>query len=104
MVPLTAQAQADLILLNGKIFTSDPSRPHAAAIAVRGDRIQAVGNNDDLRKLADGKTRIIDLGGRTVVPGFNDAHAHFGPTFQGLDLEFKTQEPGWAEIQAAIEK
>lgn len=104
MMRLAAQAPADLILLNGKIFTSDPSRPSVAALAIRGTRIQATGDNDEIRKLAGETTRIIDLGGRTVVAGFNDAHAHFGPTFQGIDLEFKTQEPSWAETQAAIEK
>src|SRR5687767_11253290 len=83
IAPLAAQAPADLILLNGKIFTSDPSRPSVAALAIRGDRIQATGDTDEIRKLAGPNTRIIDLGGRTVVPGFNDAHAHFGPTFQG---------------------
>ena len=101
---LSAQAPADLILLNGKIFTSDPSRLNVAALAIRDSRIQATGESDEIRKLAGPNTRIIDLGQRTVVPGFNDAHAHFGPMFQGIDLEFKTYEPSWAETQAAIEK
>jgi predicted amidohydrolase YtcJ len=103
-MPLAAQVPADLILLNGKIFTSDPSRPTVSALAIRGSRIEATGSDDEIRKLARETTKIVDLGGRTVVPGFNDAHAHFGPTFQGIDLEFKTQEPSWAETRAAIEK
>ena len=104
ILPLAAQPRADLIFLNGKIFTSDPSRSNATALAIRGGLIQAVGDDNVVRKLAGQNTRIIDLGGRTVVPGFNDAHAHFGPMFQGIDLEFNTHEPTWAQTQAAIEK
>ncbi len=102
MMSLAAQVPADLILLNGSIFTSEPGKPNAEAIAIRGERIQAVGSNEEIRKHSGKKTKIIDLGKRTVVPGFNDAHAHFGPTFQGIDLEFKTQEPSWDDTSAGI--
>ena len=70
--PLAAQAPADLILLNGRIFTSDPSMQYANAVAIRGERIQAVGDNEAIRRLAGPETRVVDLAGRTVVPGFND--------------------------------
>ena len=99
---LAAQEPAELILINGKVFTSDLANPYADAVAIRGDRILALGTSAEVRKLAAPATRIIDLGGRTVVPGFNDAHAHFGPTFQGFDLQFKSQEPTWGEASAAI--
>jgi predicted amidohydrolase YtcJ len=101
--PLGAQAKADLVLINGRIFTSDPLQPTAAAIAIRGTRILAVGSNKEIRKLASTKTRIVDLKGATVVPGFNDAHAHFAPIFGGVDLEFDTHEPTWPQTLATIE-
>ncbi|HVS33097.1 MAG TPA: amidohydrolase [Thermoanaerobaculia bacterium] len=66
----------DLILVNGKVFTADEARPWAAAVAIRGDRITAVGDNEDVRALAGPGTRIIDAAGRTIVPGINDAHVH----------------------------
>jgi predicted amidohydrolase YtcJ len=68
----------DLVLLGGKVFTADPARPWAQAIAIRGERIIAVGSDADVAELAAGGTRRIELGGRVVVPGFNDAHAHLG--------------------------
>jgi predicted amidohydrolase YtcJ len=68
---------ADLILLNGKIWTVNDARPAAEAVACRGSHIVAVGTNDEVRKLAGPQTRVVDLQGRRVVPGFNDAHVHF---------------------------
>ena len=70
--------QADLILVNGKVFTSDNTKTYAEAIAIRGDRIMAVGSKADVAKLAGSKTKTIDLGGRTVILGINDAHDHVG--------------------------
>ena len=66
----------DLVLVGGRIFTADSARPWAQALAVRGDRVVAVGTSAAVRRLAGPTTRRIDLGGRVVVPGFNDAHAH----------------------------
>lgn len=81
---LAAQDRANamvptVVLLGGKVFTADPARPWSEAIAVRGDRIVAVGSTADIARLAGPDTRRIALGGRTVVPGFDDAHAHAGP-------------------------
>lgn len=97
------QAPADLILLNGKVFTADPARPSAEAVAIRGGRIIAVGTSAEMEKLAGATTRRVDLLERTVVPGFNDAHFHFGPDPQGFHLQFKTMEPSWEETVGAIE-
>lgn len=74
-----AAAPPDTVLLNGKIFTSDAGRPWVQALAIRGGRIVAVGDSAGIAAQAGTATRRIDLGGRTVVPGFNDAHAHIGP-------------------------
>jgi len=97
-------APADLILVNGRVFTADADRPHAEALAIRGERIVAVGTSAEIEALAGGKTRRIDLQQRVVTPGFNDAHVHFAPDPKGLTLGFETNEPSWSETRAAIEK
>jgi predicted amidohydrolase YtcJ len=76
-VVLAQQPSADLILTNGKIITVDDRFSIAQAIAVRGDRIIAVGTTADITKLAGPQTRRVDLRGKSVVPGFIDNHAHF---------------------------
>jgi predicted amidohydrolase YtcJ len=67
---------ADTILVNGKILTVDSQFSTRQAIAIRDGKITAVGNSADIRKLAGPKTRVIDLQGRTVIPGFIDSHIH----------------------------
>jgi hypothetical protein len=71
------QPIADLILTNGKIITVDQTFSIAQAVAVRGDRILAVGTNEAMTRLAGPNTRRIDLRGRSVTPGFIDNHSHF---------------------------
>ena len=73
---LGAQAKADLVLVNGRIYTVDNSRPQASALAVRGGRVLFVGSDAEARVLSNASTRVIDLNGATVVPGIVDAHAH----------------------------
>lgn len=68
---------AELILINGRVWTGKTSQPWAEALASREERIIAVGSNSDIKKLADVKTRIIDLQGRLALPGFIDDHTHF---------------------------
>ncbi|HKF41517.1 MAG TPA: amidohydrolase [Thermoanaerobaculia bacterium] len=75
---------ADLVLVSGRVWTGDPSRPEAQAIAVRGGRIVAVGSDAEVRKLQGPKTRVVDAGGRRVVPGFIDCHTHM--TMGGFNL------------------
>jgi len=71
------QSVPDLILTNGKIVTVDDRFTVAQAVAVKGERVVAVGKNQDIGKLAGAATRKIDLGGKTVIPGLIDNHAHF---------------------------
>ncbi len=71
------QAPADLVLTNGKIITVDGRFTIAQAVAIRGERVLAVGSNQDIGRLAGPATRRIDLRGRSVVPGFIDNHAHY---------------------------
>jgi predicted amidohydrolase YtcJ len=93
----------DLVLLNGKIFTSDATVPHAEALAIRGDRIVAIGGTQKVEALAGPATRRIDLGGRTVIPGINDAHAHLDVEPKGLvELQFKNHSPSWADVTEAV--
>ncbi len=68
---------AAVILTNGKIWTGDPQRPWAEAVATEGNRIAAVGSTVDIAKLAPPAARVINLNGRLAVPGFIDNHVHF---------------------------
>ena len=71
---------ADLVINNAKIVTIDKDNPRAEALAIKGDRIIAVGSVKKISRYVESTTtEIIDAGGRLVLPGFNDAHAHFGP-------------------------
>ncbi len=81
-----AQGAPDLILFNAKVYTVDDAQPAAEAVAIRGDRIMAVGGNAAVRALAGGATRSIDLQGAMVLPGFIDSHTHFG---NGIDWYFQ---------------
>jgi predicted amidohydrolase YtcJ len=67
---------ADLVLVNGKLWTVNSKQPEAEALAVWRDRMIAVGTSADIQKLVGSKTRIIDLKGQRVVPGFYDSHVH----------------------------
>jgi predicted amidohydrolase YtcJ len=72
--------KADMVILNGKIVTIDELNPYAEAIAIKDELIIAVGTSKSVSKHIDeATTKVIDAGGKLVIPGFNDAHAHFGP-------------------------
>jgi predicted amidohydrolase YtcJ len=73
--PLRANP-ADILLLNGRIVTLDDTSEITEALAITGDRIAATGSGDQMRKLVGADTKIIDLGGRTVIPGLIDSHIH----------------------------
>ena len=84
----TARQHADRIFVNGKIWTADDARPQAQALAISGDKIMAVGSNEEVHALATtADTAVIDLQGRLVVPGFQDSHLHFpGQSVNEVDL------------------
>ncbi len=91
---LTPQAEvagmADLIVFNGRIWTGNAQQPEAQAVAVWRDRILRVGTDGEVKALAGPKTRLIDLGGRRLVPGFYDSHLHFlngGLSLARIDLK-----------------
>ena len=103
-VTATSQQTApDLILLNGKIFTSTAAHSYVQGLAIRGDRIVAAGDSNKIRALAGSHTKQIDLDGKTVIPGINDAHNHLSVSASNrIDLEVKSPDPAWPEMKAAI--
>lgn len=104
---LVCHAQPDIILHNGKIFTADRTGLWAEAIAIAGTRISAVGNDADVLKLKGSQTRVIDLEGHVVVPGFNDAHAHLGASPSGREFLLvadPAQPTPWEVVRDSITK
>ncbi|MCW8845669.1 MAG: amidohydrolase [Gammaproteobacteria bacterium] len=73
---IDAASQADLLLTHGAIYTSDQSRSWQQAVAIRGDKIVYVGNNQDAKGYAGPNTRVVNLKGRMVLPGLQDVHIH----------------------------
>ncbi len=71
-----AEPEAEAVYFNGKIVTLDAAGSTAGAVAVQGGKILKVGSVDEIKKLAGSSTRLVDLGGKTVVPGLIDAHCH----------------------------
>lgn len=100
LLPSLAHAQtADLILISDRIWTGDPSHDSAEAIAMRGDRIHAVGDRASIMALRDEHTRVLELTGacRFVAPGFIDNHTHFeraGSLLLGVNLLDVADEVG----------
>jgi len=88
--PLAAQAtSADLVVVNARIYTAEGARPVVEAMAVRDGRVVFTGDAAGARALAGARTRVVDLGGRTVIPGMTDAHAHvagLGSSLQSVNL------------------
>jgi predicted amidohydrolase YtcJ len=94
---------ADLIITGANLITLDPRRPRASAIAVRGDRILAVGDDLEIMALASGTTHPIHLGGKkTVVPGFIDSHIHL--LSYGLHLLFEADLVGSGSIDEVVSR
>src|SRR5215213_8498294 len=75
---------ADTVFLGGSVMTMDPATPTAAAVAVAAGRIAAVGDDRSILELVGPRTRRVDLAGRTLLPGFIDAHCH--PVLAGVEL------------------
>jgi predicted amidohydrolase YtcJ len=79
------ETTADLVLTGGHVHTVDPALPRAEAVAVSGDRIAAVGSARDIAEWIGPRTRVVDLAGRLLVPGFQDAHVH--PVLGGMEMK-----------------
>jgi predicted amidohydrolase YtcJ len=102
LLPAAAEiVMADLVLFNGRVFTVENSLPWAEAIAVRDGKFIAVGADSEIKKLIGSNTQVIDLRGKLVLPGFNDAHLHFasgGLYLLGIDLRPARNEKEFVSI------
>lgn len=94
-------AQADLILTNGKIATMTRDGEFVQALAVKDGRIAATGSNEAVLRLKESSTRVVDLGGRTVIPGLNDSHTHV--IRAGLNYNLETRWDGVRSLGRAME-
>src|SRR4029077_15562791 len=109
-----AGPKADVIFIHGNVYTGIPANAQfssiqrAEAIAVRGDRIQAVGKIADIESLKGPQTQVVDLGGHFVMPGFNDAHMHLADAgLQKLNVNLvgvKTLDEMRERLRAKVER
>jgi len=95
---------ATTILLNGRVYTLNPRQPWAEAVAISGDKILAVGSVKDMASYRDASTRVIDLDGRLVLPGFTDCHIHFMDGSLGLTQVILNGAGTVAEIQKRVKE
>jgi len=97
---------ADLILANANVITMDSSQPGAELVAIKDDKVWLVTDNDALKRVKGVGTRVIDCQGRTLVPGFNDAHCHiFSLVRQLLSLDLSPESVGSiSDIKAAVHR
>jgi predicted amidohydrolase YtcJ len=100
-----AQDSVTLLLVNGKIWTVNPQQKEAEAVALAGNRIVAVGATSEISKLKQPRTQVIDLQGKRVLPGFDDAHVHFysgGASLAGPQLRYSKSEQEFRTTLAAF--
>jgi predicted amidohydrolase YtcJ len=93
---------ADLVLRNGTIVTMDSTTPRAQAIAVTGDRITALGSDAEIQPYVGPSTKVIDLGARLAIPGFNESHGHFTGLGQALSELNLMGVPTWQDIASMV--
>ena len=108
LIPAPQTPRADIIFKNGNIYTANDKAPQAQAIAVKADRIVFVGSNADAQKYVDQNTRVVDLKGNTVLPGFTDSHQHLsgvGQREMTLNLEGTSSlEDFLAKVKARVDQ
>ena len=99
---------ADLVFKNGNVYTANDAAPHAQAIAVKGDRIVFVGSDSAAQQFVGKSTRVVDLHGNTVMPGFVDAHQHLsGVGFREMTLNLEgttSLEDFLAKVKARVDQ
>lgn len=96
--------EADMVLLNGNVVTMERARPTAQAIAIKSDRILAIGSNEAIRNHVGESTQVVNLDGNFTMPGFIEGHAHFvglGESMMMLDL---TKAKNWDDIVEQVEE
>jgi predicted amidohydrolase YtcJ len=100
---ITANAQSpDLILTNGRIFTSDTTKLYVEALAIRNGRIMAAGTSAEINKYKNAGTQIINLEGKLVVPGFNDAHNHLPGALKSTFIDLHGMNPSWQSLEDSL--
>ena len=102
VAPAVGAQTATLVLTNGHVVTVDSANPEAEAVAIAGDRILAVGTNEEVRRHIGPSTRVLDVGGRLVIPGFIEGHGHLlglGDAKRKLDL---TTALTWDEVVSRV--
>src|SRR6185369_6161895 len=106
--PQRAQSTADIVFKNGNVYTANDKAPRAQALAVKADRIIFVGSNAAAQKYVGPNTRVVDLKGSTVLPGFTDAHQHLsgvGQREMTLNLEGTTSLQDFlAKVKARVDQ
>jgi predicted amidohydrolase YtcJ len=101
---MTAEEAADILLLRGRVWTAEANPAWAEAVAVRGGRVVAVGTTSEVESLRGPQTEVIHLGGRLVLPGFDDAHVHLIDGSMSLDRVDLADLPDVPKIQARIKE
>ncbi|MBP4138389.1 amidohydrolase [Flavobacterium geliluteum] len=96
----TSFVSADVIVHNAKIYTQTAAQPQASALAVKGGRIYAVGNDADILALADEKTQVIDAEGKRMIPGLEDSHIH---PLNERNFNYKVRWDGLPTLKRALE-
>src|SRR5688572_31901454 len=108
LIPIPQSTSADIVFKNGNVYTVDSKAERSEAIAVSKDKIVFVGSNADAQKFVGSQTRVVDLKGATVLPGFADAHQHLsgvGQREMTLNLEDTTSlEDFLAKVKARVDQ
>ncbi len=96
MLHVPPTGKADLVIINGKVFTIDKENPVAEAVAIKGEEMSLRSvQQGNIRLITGGTTKVIDAERKTCIPGFNDAHVHFGPLDPDyIELRYTTDPIG----------
>jgi predicted amidohydrolase YtcJ len=103
LVASEAPQPADVIITNARIYTVNPQQKWAEAIAIRGEKIAAIGERKAVEQLRGARTKVIDAGGRLLLPGFADCHIHFMEGSLGLTQVNLNDTKTIAEIQQRVQ-
>ena len=101
---IAQQRTAELVLIGGKIHTVDEARPTAEAIAISKDRILAIGSNESIKPFIGDETRVVDLDGKFVMPGFIEGHGHFVGIGQSKMMLNLNQAKTWNDIVKQVKE
>lgn len=108
LIPVQQAVVADIVFKNGNVYTANDTTARAQAIAVKADRIIFVGTNEAAQKFVGSKTRVVDLKGNTVLPGFTDSHQHLsGVGFREMTLNLEgttSLEDFLAKVKARVDQ